>query len=157
MTAPPVIITPPMRTPIGEYDKLRVVQVVCAALCLAFVALVVVANMGCAPSYFQRGDVAAMLLVALVLAATLLWATSADSDLRRSTGSAACGAMTGLFLGTVSIPVIAVPLSILGCFRLPRSGRARAGLAVLVLAAAVAGLALPYVTRDLMGVTQFTC
>ena len=146
-----------MRAPLRGYDKLRLVQVVCAALCLAFVALVVVANQGCAPSYFQRGDVAASLVMALVLAATLLWAAGADSDLRRFTGSAACGAMTGLFLGTVSIPLMAVPLSIIGCFRLPRSGRARAGLAVLVLAAAVAGLALPYVARDLTDVAQFTC
>src|SRR5687768_16195010 len=96
--------------------KLRMLHRVLGALCLALVALMVVANIvvHTAPgglAYFKRGDVASYLVLALVLAATLFWASVGDSDRHRATGSVAAGMMTGLLLSTVSIPVLAVPLS----------------------------------------------
>lgn len=134
--------------------KLRKLHGVLGVLCLAFVGLVIVANTvvhsAGGLAYFMRGDVAAMLGLALVLALVLFWASSGDSDRHRALGSIASATMTGLLLGTVSIPVLAVPLSVVGCFRLPESRAARVALVVLVPLGAVVGVALPYVGRSLM-------
>jgi hypothetical protein len=134
---------------------LRSLHRVLGWLCLAFIALLVVANtvLSSAPGglgYFKRGDVAAWLGLAVVLAVVLLWASAGDTDRRRTIGSIAAGTMTGLFLGTVSIPVLAVPLSVIGCFRLPQSRSARIALLVLVPLGAVVGVALPYIGRSLI-------
>jgi hypothetical protein len=124
-------------------------------LCAAFVGLIVIANtvVNSAPGglgYFKRGDVAAMLGLGTVLAIVLLWASAGDTDRRRAIGSIASGTMTGLLLGTVSIPVLAVPLSVIGCFRLPGSRAAKIPLLLLVPIGAVSGVALPYLGRALI-------
>ena len=135
--------------------RLRRVHWILGSLCLALVALMVVANtiVHSAPGglgFFKRGDVAAYLGLAIVLAITLFWASAADTDRRRAVGSVAAGTMTGLLLSTVSIPVLAVPVSVIGCFRLPRSSPARIALLVLVPIGALIGLATPYVARGSM-------
>lgn len=135
--------------------RLRILHRVLGALCLALVGLMVVANMivHSAPgglAYFKRGDVASYLVLALVLAATLFWASAGDADGHRTTGSAAAGMMTGLLLSTVSIPVLAVPLAVIGWFRLPESRTQRIALAVLVPLAVVIGVAVPYAARPFM-------
>lgn len=135
--------------------KLHRLHRVLGVLCLAFVGLIVVANtvVHSAPggfAYFVRGDVAAMLGLATVLAVVLFWASADDTDRHRAIGSIASGTMTGLLLGTVSIPVLAVPLSVLGCFRLPESRAARIALLLLVPLGVVLGVASPYVGRSLI-------
>jgi hypothetical protein len=139
----------------GSMTKLRRLHAVLGLLCLAFVALIVVANtvLHTAPGglgYFKRGDVAAMLGLATVLAVVLFWASAGDTDRHRAIGSIASGTMAGLLLGTVSIPVLAVPLSVIGCFRLPDSRAARAALLLLVPLGAVVGVALPNLGRSLI-------
>lgn len=124
-------------------------------LCLAFVGLIVISNtvLHTPPGglgYFKRGDVAALLGLGAILAIALFWASAGDTDRHRSVGSIASGTMTGLLLGTVSIPVIAVPLSVIGCFRLPESRRARIALVLLVPIGVIVGLALPYAGRSLV-------
>ncbi len=123
-------------------------------LCIAFVGLIIVANtvVHSAPggfAYFMRGDVAAMLGLATVLAVVLFSASAGDTDRHRAIGTIASGTMTGLLLGTASIPVLAVPLSLVGCFRLPESREARIALALLVPVGAAVGVALPYFGRSL--------
>ena len=117
-------------------------------VCLAFIGLIIVANtvVHSAPggfAYFVRGDVAAMLGLAAVLAVVLFWASAGDTDRHRAIGTIASGTMTGLLLGTVSIPVLAVPLSVVGCFRLPDSRAARIALLLFVPLGAAVGVALP--------------
>lgn len=133
--------------------KLRRLHGVLGLLCLAFIGLVVVSNTVVHSAggidYFMRSDVVAMLALALVLALVLFWASSGDSDGHRAVGSVASGTMTGFFLGTVSIPVLAVPLSLVGCFRLPESRSARVALLVLVPIGAIFGAMLPYLARSL--------
>src|SRR5687768_4256589 len=95
-------------------NRLRLLHRILGVLCLAFVGLIVVANtvLHTAPGglqYFKRGDVAAMLGLGVILAIVLSWSAVGDTDRHRAVGSIAAGAMTGLFLGTVSIPVLAVP------------------------------------------------
>ena len=72
------------------------------------------------------------------------------SGLVRLTKPQLIGTMTGLLLGTVSIPVLAVPLSLVGCFRLPETRGARIALALLVPVGAAVGVALPYFGRSLI-------
>jgi drug/metabolite transporter (DMT)-like permease len=137
--------------------RLQFLHRVLGLLCLAFVTLIVVGNtvLNSAPGglgYFKRGDVAALLGLGAVLAVVLFWASAGDTDRRRTIGSIASGTMTGLLLGTVSIPVLAVPLSVIGCFRLPESRSARIALLVLVPLGAVVGVALPYLGRSLTAI-----
>lgn len=139
----------------GSMTKLRRLHAVLGVLCLALVGLMVVANTIAhrAPdglAYFMRGDVAAYLVLAVLLAIVLFWASAGDTDRHRAIGSIASGTMTGLLLGTVSIPVLAVPLSVVGCFRLPDSRAARIALLLLVPLGAVVGAALPYLGRSLI-------
>ncbi len=82
-------------------------------------------------AYFKRGDVAAYLIVALGLAAALFWASASDMDRHRATGSVAAALMTGLLLSTVSIPVLGVPLAVIGWFRFPDARTKRIALVVL--------------------------
>lgn len=134
-------------------NGLRRLHALLGALCLAFVALIVIANTlvhsAGGIGYFARGEVAAMLGLATILALVLFWSSAGDSDARRSVGSIASGTMTGLFLATVSIPVLAAPLALLGCFRLPASRAARLALLVLVPLGAALGVALPYLGRSI--------
>lgn len=138
----------------GSGLTLRSLHRILGLLCLAFVALIVVGNTVISRppgglDYFRRGDVAALLGLGAVLAAVLFWSAAGDDDLRRVTGSVASAAMTGLFLGTLSIPVLVVPLSLAGCLRAPVSRRARLALVALVPLGVAAGVALPYVGRAL--------
>lgn len=124
-------------------------------LCLAFVALIVLGNTALHTppgglGYFKRGDVAELLGLGAVLAIVLFWASAGDSDRHRAIGSIASGTMTGLLLGTVSIPVLAVPLSVVGCFRLPESRTARIAPLLLVPLGVALGVALPYLGRSLV-------
>jgi len=99
--------------------RLAVVQQLTGVLCLGLVGLVVAANLGCAPKYFQRGDVIAMLVIALIDAILLLGAASGDSDTHKTVGMAAAVSAAMLFLFTASIPVLFAPVAIAGAFRLP--------------------------------------
>lgn len=130
---------------------MRSLHLVLGVLSLSFVVLLVVANgvFGCRPEFLVRPELIAWISAAIAIAIALFWACCADDDAHRVVGSMSSGALTGLVLGTFSLPVLIVPLSIVGCFRLPRPGAARIGLAVLVLVAAAASVALPYVTRGL--------
>lgn len=126
--------------------KLRRLHGVLGVLCVAFAALIVLGNTALHTppgglGYFKRGDVAALLGLGAVLAIVLFWSSAGDTDRRRAIGSIASGTMTGLLLGTVSIPVLAVPLSIIGCFRLPESQAPRIALLVLAPLGAVVGSA----------------
>jgi len=105
--------------------RLLIVQQIVGVLCLGVVALIVVANLGCAPKYFQRGDVIALVVIGLVDAVLLLGASSGDTDTHRAVGVGASASSVALFLSTASIPVLAAPLAIVGVFRLPRSRRLR--------------------------------
>ena len=60
--------------------RLAVVHQIVGVLCLGFVALVIVANLSCAPKYFQRGDVIALLAIGLADAVLLLGASWDDSS-----------------------------------------------------------------------------
>src|SRR5207244_2754457 len=83
---------------------------VLAALAGTFVALVVAANVGCAPKYFERADVLLMLALAVVIAVALAWAARADNDARRVLGSLSSAGVAGLFVGTASIPLLFAPV-----------------------------------------------
>lgn len=99
---------------------MRALQWVLVAFALAFLTLVIVANRGCAPKYFQRGDVIALLLLSLVFAVALAWSAAGDADLRRSAGSLASAGLAAVFLSTVSLPMFVAPLAVVGAMRLPR-------------------------------------
>lgn len=137
--------------------RLAVVQQIVGVLCLGFVALVIVANLSCAPKYFQRGDVIALLAFGLVDAVLLLGASWDDSDAHRFVGSAASASAAALFLSTVSIPVLGAPLALVGMLRLPRSRTVRIRLAVgiplaILLTAGLVALGQSFVSAD-----QFRC
>lgn len=83
--------------------------------------LIVIANLSCAPKYFQRGDVIALLGLGIAYALILGWAYVGDTDVRRAVGSTTSAGAAALFLSTASLPVLAVPLAVIGAFRLPRS------------------------------------
>lgn len=134
--------------------KMRALHGVLGALCLAFIALIVLGNtvMHTAPgglAYFKRADVSAMLALAVVLAVALFWSAAGDTDRHRMIGSTAAGTMTGLFLGTLSLPVVAVPLAIVGWFRLPDARGARAASIVLTIIGVAFGVAVPAFGRFL--------
>lgn len=136
----------------ASVSKLRRLHAVLGVVCLAFVGLIVIGNtvLQTPPGglgYFKRGDVAVTLGLAVVLAVVLFWAAVGDADHHRAIGSVASGIVAGLLLGTVSIPVIAVPLAVVGCFRLPDSRAMRIALLFLVPSGAFAGMALPYLAR----------
>ena len=137
----------------------RALHAVLGVLCLGFMALLVVANAmsGCRPDFLLRPEFVASLSLAFVLALVLSWAARADDDRHRLVGSTASGAVTGLMLGTFSIPVLIVPLSLVGCFRLPRLRRARVALAIFVPVAAAIAVALPYAARGLVTASQHGC
>lgn len=143
----------------SSVNRLRVLHAALGVACLAFMGLLVAANAisGCRPEFLLRPELVAWISLAFVLAVALFWASRADDDRHRLVGSTASGAVTGLMLGTVSIPMVVVPLSIVGCFRLPRSGGARVALTVLVLLAAALAAALPYAARGLLAASEHAC
>ncbi len=136
---------------------MRMLHAALAILALALVALIVGANLGCAPKYFQRGDVITLLALAIIYAALLAWAALGDTDQRRAVGAISSAGVAALFLSTVSIPVLAAPAAIVGAFRLPRSAALRRGL--IVALPVVVLLTFAVVFLGALGVTsaQATC
>ncbi len=124
----------------------RGAQVLLSLLVLGFVVLLVAVNASCA-GYFGKPAMFAWVLLSLAAAAALAWAVSADHDTNRLAGSVSAGLLAGIWLGTVSIPVLFVPVAIVGCLRLPRARTRWASrlLMVPVLAKVFVGLAVPVV------------
>ena len=137
--------------------RLSVVQQIAGVLCFALVALVVGANLGCAPKYFQRGDVIALLAIGVLDGILLLGASSGDSDTHRVVGMAASASAATLFLATVSIPVLFAPVAIAGAFRIARSGRLRAIGLIAILGAIVGTAAIVFLGELLVTADQFRC
>jgi len=130
---------------------------VLALLALALVVLIVGVNMGCAPKYFQRGDVSGLLGLAIIYAALLAWAALGDTDQRRGVGAVSSAGLAALFLSTVSVPVLAAPAAIVGALRLPRSSALRGGLIIALPGIVLLTFAVVFVGA--LGVTsaQATC
>ena len=137
--------------------RLAVVQQITGVLCLGLVGLIVAANLGCAPKYFQRGDVIAGLAIGLLDAILLLGAASGDSDTHKTLGVAASASAAMLFLSTASIPVLFAPVAIAGVFRLPRARGAKIRAFVLMPAAIIGTVALLYFGQSFVTAAQFTC
>ena len=137
--------------------RLSVVQQIAGVLCFALVALVVAANLGCAPKYFQRGDVIALLAIALLDGVILLGASSGDTETPRLVGVAASASAATLFLATISIPVLFAPVAIAGAFRIPRSGRLRAIGLIAIPGAILATATLVFLGELVVTADQFRC
>jgi hypothetical protein len=137
--------------------RLSVVQQIAGVLCVALVGLIVAGNLGCAPKYFERGDVIAMLAIGVVDAILLLGAASGDTDTHTLVGAVASVSAAMLFLFTGSIPVLFAPIAIAGAFRSPRARRARIGALVLMPAAIIATVALLYFGQTFVTASQFRC
>lgn len=137
--------------------RLRVVQQIAGVLCFALVALIVAANLGCAPKYFQRSDVIALLAIGLLDGILLLGASSGDSDTHRDVGVAASASAATLFLATVSIPVLFAPVAIAGAFRIARSGRLRAIGLIAIPCAIIGTAAVIFLGELLVTADQFSC
>lgn len=138
-------------------SRLSVVQQIAGVLCLALVGLIVAANLGCAPKYFQRGDVIALLAIGLVDAVLLLGASSGDSDQHRLLGVAGSASAAALFLATASIPTLFAPVAIAGAFRSPRSGRQRVTALIAIPVAIIGTAALLFAGQALVTADQFRC
>ena len=137
--------------------RLSVVQQVAGVLCFGLVALVVAANLDCAPKYFGRGDVIALLAIGLLDGVLLLGASSGNSDTHRVVGMAASASAATLFLATASIPVLFAPVAIAGVFRIPRAGRIRA-LGLIAIPGAILGTAaVVFLGELLVTADQFRC
>jgi hypothetical protein len=133
-------------------------QRIVSVLCLGFVALIIAVHQDCAPKYFQRGDVLALLGIAALDAVALLWATAFDSDGHRAAGAVACASAIGLAASTFSVPVLLIPLVLLaGLRRLPRSRTLRTVLLLAMPLALVLTGALPYLGQMLVSADQFHC
>jgi hypothetical protein len=137
--------------------RLSVVQQITGVLCLALVGLIVAANLGCAPKYFQRGDVIALLAIGLVDAILLLGASSGDSDTHRVLGVTASASAAALFLATASIPVLFAPVAIAGAFRVPKSGRQLVTALIAIPLAIIGTVALVYFGQIFVAADQFRC
>ena len=137
--------------------RLRVAQQIAGVLCFGLVALVVAANLGCAPKYFQRGDVIALLAVGVLDGVLLLGASSGDSDTHRVLGVAASASAATLFLATISIPALFAPIAIAGAFRIARTGALRA-IGLIAIPCAIAGTAaVVFLGELLVTADQFRC
>jgi hypothetical protein len=137
--------------------RLAVVQQVAGVLCLGLVGLIVAANLDCAPKYFQRGDVIALLAIGVIDAVLLLGASSGDSDAHRLLGTAASASAAALFLATVSIPVLFAPVALVGAFRLPAHGRQRVTAIVAIPGAIIGTAALLMFGQMFVTAAQFRC
>lgn len=137
--------------------RLSVMQQIAGVLCFALVALIVAANLGCAPKYFQRGDVIALLAIGLLDGVLLLGASSGDSDTHRVVGMATSASAATVFLATASIPVLFAPVAIAGAFRIPRPGRLRAIGLVAIPSAIVVTAATVFLSEALMTADQLRC
>ena len=138
-------------------SRLRVVHAVLAVLGLAFILLVVVANAGCAPKYFQRGDVIAGLALAMEYAVLLAWASLGDSDGQRAVGALSSAGLGAVFVSTASVPLLAAPLAVIGAFRLPRLRRPRWSVIVGLPIVIVASYGVPHLAALGLSPDQFRC
>lgn len=137
--------------------RFATVQRIVAVLSLGFIALVVVANRACAPTYFQRADVVLLLLLAGADAVLLLDAASGDGDRHRVVGVAASVSVAALFAATLSIPILFAPLAIAGAFRFPRSPSLRWSMGVVIPAAILLTAGVVVVGTSLVTPEQFRC
>ena len=134
---------------------MRRLQTVIAGLGLLYLALLIGTNLGCAPKYFLRADVLAGLAVTVCALGLLAFAVGGDEDGRRIAGIGGCGLLAGLW-AQPDITVLATPIAIAGCLRLPR--RDLFGLALFVAALApIVGHVLPDVGTFLLSPDQFRC
>src|SRR2546427_5029432 len=134
---------------------MRKLQTVIAGLGLLYLALLIGANLGCAPKYFLRADVLAGLAVTVSALGLLGFAVGGDEDGRRIAGIAGCGLLAGLW-AQPDITVVATPIAIAGCLRLPRRDLFWLALFVAALAPMVGHL-LPDVGTFLLSPEQFRC
>ena len=134
---------------------MRKLQTVIAGLGLLYLALLIGANLGCAPKYFLRADVLAGLAVTICALVLLAFAVRGEDDARRIAGIAGCGLLAGLW-AQPDFTVVATPVAIAGCLRLPR--RELFALALVVAAVApIVGHVLPDVGTFLLSPDQFRC
>lgn len=136
---------------------MRILHAVLAAFAIAFVLLVVTANRECAPEYFQRGDVLALIGLAVVYAILLVWASGADTDPRRTVGSLSSVGLAALFILTASIPVLIAPVAVAGALRMPRSTAARWRALAAVPVVVVVTIWFPYLGQSGLTPDQFRC
>src|SRR5712691_7428523 len=97
---------------------MRRLQIVIAGLALFYLVLLVGTNLGCAPKYFLRADVLAGLAVTVCALGLLAFAVGGEEDSRRIAGIAGCGLLAGLW-AQPDLTVLATPVAIAGCLRLP--------------------------------------
>ena len=136
---------------------MRTINLVLALLATGFVLMVIGANVGCAPKYFQRGDVIVLLGLGIGYALVLGWASLEDGDNRRAIGATGSAGLAALFLSTASIPVLAVPIAIIGIFRLPRSREMRRLVLFALPLIILATFGLLFLGQLGMTPNQFVC
>ena len=134
---------------------MRKLQTVIAGLGLLYLALLIGANLGCAPKYFLRADVLAGLAVTVSALGLLGFAVGGDEDRQRIAGIGGCGLLAGLW-AQPDFTVVATPVAIAGCLRLPRRELFAVALVVAALAPMV-GHVLPDVGTFLLSPDQFRC
>lgn len=136
---------------------MRAIHLALALLATGFVLLVVGANLDCAPKYFQRGDVIALLGLGIGYALVLVWAFLDDTDTRRAVGATSSAGLAALFLSTASLPLLAAPIAIIGIFRLPRSGEMRRWVLLALPVTILATFGLLFIGQLGMRPDQFQC
>jgi len=134
---------------------MRKLQTVIAGVGLLYLALLIGTNLGCAPKYFLRADVLAGLAFTVGALGLLAFAVGGDEDVRRIAGIGGCGLLAGLW-AQPDITVLATPVAIAGCLRLPRRDLFWLALFVGALAPIV-GHVLPDVGTFLLSPDQFRC
>lgn len=137
-------------------DMMRTLQAVVGLCALAFVVLVLVANRDCAPTYFERGDVLALLCLAVVFSGILAWASARDTDPRRSAGSLASAGVAAIFLSTASLPTLVAPIALAAALRLPRGAAPRLGTEIALPLVVLAALGLVLLGQTTVP-AQFRC
>jgi len=133
----------------------RRLQTVIAGVGLLYLALLIGTNLGCAPKYFLRADVLAGLAVTVCAIGLLAFAIGGDGVGRRIAGIGGCGLLAGLW-AQPDITVLATPVAIAGCLRLPRRDLFWLALFVVALAPIV-GHVLPDIGTFLLSPDQFRC
>lgn len=143
---------------LGTKDGLvRMLHATLAVIAALFVALVIVANLECAPKYLERGDVRGLLGFGIAFSLLLAWASLGDTDRHRIVGALSCAGLTALFVSTASIPMLVAPVALVGAMRLPRLRSVRLGTAIAMPLVAVMTVAIPYLGQSGMSPDQFRC
>jgi hypothetical protein len=136
---------------------MRAIHLALALLAAGLVLLIILANLSCAPKYFQRGDVIALLGLGVAYAVVLGWAYLDDTDGRRAVGATSSAGLAALFLSTASLPVLAVPVAVIGAFRLPRSIGMRRWVTLAIPLVVLATFGLLVLGQRGMTSDQFLC